>query len=324
MPHETGPRLLNVRTSDLDAAHETVSTAFARHDLTVRNAEKLDFRLDVASSPRLTAGRMSYGAEATLIGPPMRRCYHINLLAAGQSTVEQNGVRRSFEGGSAGVAFGPNAPVLVQWSADAWQYHLKLAKDQLEAHAARLVGQPVDELRFDLTFDLRNGRGQALVAMAGFLYAELTRDGGISTIPAARSELESAVMTQVLMTVPSQLTALLNRTPAHSRRSKIREIVQYIDEHADEEVTIADLVEMAGVSARALQTGFRDVVGVSPVAYLRNVRLDRVHLELSSGAASAVTDVAARWNFFHPSRFAHQYRERFGILPSETLHQARP
>ncbi|MYS46588.1 helix-turn-helix domain-containing protein, partial [Streptomyces sp. SID5998] len=32
----------------------------------------------------------------------------------------------------------------------------------------------------------------------------------------------------------------------------------------------------------------------------------------------------ARWGFFHPSRFARQYRERFGVLPSETARGARP
>jgi transcriptional regulator GlxA family with amidase domain len=26
-----------------------------------------------------------------------------------------------------------------------------------------------------------------------------------------------------------------------------------------------------------------------------------------------------RWGFFHPSRFAQQYRERFGELPSDTV-----
>lgn len=53
------------------------------------------------------------------------------------------------------------------------------------------------------------------------------------------------------------------------------------------------------------------------MTYLRGVRLDRVHLELST-RGGAVTDVAARWGFFHPGRFAQQYRDRFGELPSET------
>ena len=130
-------------------------------------------------------------------------------------------------------------------------------------------------------------------------------------------------MTQLLMTVPSQLTPELHGKPAHTRRSKIREIVDYIDRHPEDDITTADLATMAGVSERALQAGFREVVGMSPTAYLRGVRLDRVHRELICGAAGSVTDIAARWGFFHPGRFAQQYRSRFGFLPSETVQRAR-
>jgi transcriptional regulator GlxA family with amidase domain len=99
--------------------------------------------------------------------------------------------------------------------------------------------------------------------------------------------------------------------------------MNYIDDHPERETTTADLSAMAGISARALQAGFQEVVGMAPTAYLRGVRLDRVHLELASGAPGSVTDVAARWGFFHPGRFAHQYRERFGVLPSETARRTR-
>ena len=254
----------------------------------------------------------------------MRLCYHINLPVTGRSTVEQNGVRRTFTAGESGVAFVPHAPVMVAWSADSWQYHLKLPKDLLETHAAKLTGQPAAEgIRFDLTFDLHSGPGQALVATAGFLYSELARPRGIAGIPAACHELESALMTQLLMTVPSQLSPILHRKPPHTQPSKIRAVIDYIDHHPEDEITTADLAAMAGFSPRALQAGFREVVGMSPTAYLRGVRLDRVHLELVSGTPDSVTDVAARWGFFHPGRFAQQYRERFGLLPSETMRRTR-
>ncbi|WP_206071387.1 alpha/beta fold hydrolase [Antrihabitans stalactiti] len=72
---------------------------------------------------------------------------------------------------------------------------------------------------------------------------------------------------------------------------------------------------MAGVSARALQIGFGDVVGMSSMTYLRSVRLDRVHLELCSGVAQSVTDVAAGWNFFHPGRAETSPMEDAESLP---------
>lgn len=316
-------RPLNLHTADLDLAHDHVTKTFASHELHIQGARSLDFHLDVVPSPRLTIGRMTYGADAVLYGPPMQLCYHVNLPGSGVSTVEQNGRGRTFTAGEAGVAFLPQAPVMVAWSADSWQYHIKLPKNLLETHAAKLSGHPVaNGVDFDLTFDLTSSTGRALVATAGFLYAELARPGGLGTLPAACQELESALMTQLLMTIPSQLTPELDHKPAHTPRSKIREIVNYIDRNPDQQITTADLAAMAALSPRTLQAGFRETVGMSPTAYLREVRLDRVHCELVAGAAS-VTEVAARWGFYHPGRFAHQYRDRFGCLPSETARGGR-
>ncbi|WP_409180708.1 AraC family transcriptional regulator [Amycolatopsis sp. VS8301801F10] len=316
------PGPVRFRTADLETAREQVTRAFASHDVRVADRAGMRFRLDLAPSAHLTIGRMAYGADTTIVGPPMRLCYHVNLPATGTSTVEQHGAHRTFAAGEAGVAFVPQSPVLVRWSADSWQYHVKLPKDLLEAHAAKLTGQPVrEEIDFDLTFSLRSSTAQSFLATVGFLYAELSRDGGLAAVPAACHEFESALMTQLLMTVPSSLSARLHSRPAHTRGSRIREVVDYLDRNPEKSVTTADLAAMAAISPRALQAGFQEAVGKSPMAYLRAVRLDRVRRELLSGAADSVTDVAARWGFHHPGRFAQQYRERFGMLPSET---ARP
>ena len=68
---------------------------------------------------------------------------------------------------------------------------------------------------------------------------------------------------------------------------------------------------------RRLQEGFREHIGVTPLEHLRNVRLDRVHAQLTGdGPPAAVTDIAYRWGFTHPGRFAADYRRRFGIGPA--------
>ena len=53
------------------------------------------------------------------------------------------------------------------------------------------------------------------------------------------------------------------------------------------------------------------------------IKLGRVRAELlrSDPSKVRVTDVAMRWGFVHPSRFAEQYREQFDELPSVTLHR---
>jgi transcriptional regulator GlxA family with amidase domain len=59
------------------------------------------------------------------------------------------------------------------------------------------------------------------------------------------------------------------------------------------------------------------------MSYLRRLRLDHVRAELlkADPRLVSVTEVATRWGFLHQSRFAQQYRQRFGELPSATLHR---
>lgn len=313
---------VSVHTDDLDIARLSTSATFSEVDVEFAGESELDFQLDIARSPRLTLARMGYGDAATAFGPPMERCYHINLPMSGAVTGEQNGVRRTFTGGDAGIVFQPESPLRVDLSAASWQYHVKLPKTLLDAHAAKLAGLPPGEaIDFDLTFETTTAQGQALRATIEFLYGECRRPGGLTSTPMACHEIESALMTQLLTAVPSQLTKALEREPKHVRRAKIHQVIDYVDAHAASEITTADLAAMVDLSPRALQAAFRDLVGMSPTAYLRGVRLDRAHLELISGAP--VTEVATRWGFFHLSRFADQYRHRFGMLPSETVREAR-
>jgi transcriptional regulator GlxA family with amidase domain len=85
--------------------------------------------------------------------------------------------------------------------------------------------------------------------------------------------------------------------------------------------TIKDLAAVAGVGVRVLQESFRQHVGVSPLTYLRRIRLDGVHAELSRSdpGQASVSEIAYRWGFTHLGRFAGSYRERFGVSPSHTL-----
>ena len=63
---------------------------------------------------------------------------------------------------------------------------------------------------------------------------------------------------------------------------------------------------------------------MSPMAYVQEVRLQRVHRQLRAAApgTTTVTDVAHAWGFVHLGRFARRYRERFGESPSQTLRAA--
>jgi transcriptional regulator GlxA family with amidase domain len=68
------------------------------------------------------------------------------------------------------------------------------------------------------------------------------------------------------------------------------------------------------VSQRALETAFVSFRGITPVAYLRNRKLDDARRLLESGVG--VQQAAEQCGFGSVTTFAKEYRRRFGLAPS--------
>lgn len=101
----------------------------------------------------------------------------------------------------------------------------------------------------------------------------------------------------------------------------IRRAAAYIENHADEPLTVAEIAAAARLSVRGLQVGFQRAFGITPMAYLRTVRLEAARADLLAADAEDqhVAAIARRWAFAHPGRFAALYRERFKERPTDTL-----
>ena len=83
--------------------------------------------------------------------------------------------------------------------------------------------------------------------------------------------------------------------------------------------TVAGLAAAADVSSRTLQRQFRDFLGKSPHAVLRNIRLEWARFKLLQGLRDEkVRDVAMTCGLPHFGRFAREYRHRYGETPSQT------
>ncbi|WP_305738739.1 AraC family transcriptional regulator [Curtobacterium sp. A7_M15] len=108
------------------------------------------------------------------------------------------------------------------------------------------------------------------------------------------------------------------------KNSHIRLAVEYIHEHAHLPITTDDVAQVANLSLRALQHAFRRLFAVSPNAYIRRVRLDRVRDALLAGdpASTSIGDVAKHWGFAHAGRFSAAYAEQHGEYPRDTLRRA--
>ena len=103
-----------------------------------------------------------------------------------------------------------------------------------------------------------------------------------------------------------------------SRRA-VERARDFIHGNAGLPISMADIAAAAGVTMHSLQAGFRRDLGTSPTAYLQRERLERARADLraSERRERTVADVARRWSFHHPERFASAYRQAYGVHPAE-------
>ncbi|MGP1716012.1 MAG: helix-turn-helix domain-containing protein [Methylophilus sp.] len=88
---------------------------------------------------------------------------------------------------------------------------------------------------------------------------------------------------------------------------------------------IEELCEILRIRPRTLNQAFARALGVTPLTYIRNLKLQKVRLELIShpDEISSIANVASKWGFVHLSLFSRYYRELFGECPIETLHRTK-
>ncbi|MUN63776.1 helix-turn-helix domain-containing protein [Kocuria sediminis] len=90
--------------------------------------------------------------------------------------------------------------------------------------------------------------------------------------------------------------------------------------HLAEPIGLPEIAAAARLSPRGLQAAFRRHLDTTPTGYLRTARIDAAHTDLlAASGAQTVAEVAARWGFAHPGRFAAAYRDHYGETPAETL-----
>jgi AraC family transcriptional regulator, ethanolamine operon transcriptional activator len=129
--------------------------------------------------------------------------------------------------------------------------------------------------------------------------------------------------------VAEQLEPTRNDRTRQAHSDIVRAAEAHALSHVGEHVSVSDLCRVAGASERALEYAFREVMGLTPVAYLIRLRLHRVRQGLLAGthASTTVTTEALNWGFWHFGEFSRAYKDCFGELPSDTLrrspHRAR-
>ena len=135
----------------------------------------------------------------------------------------------------------------------------------------------------------------------------------------ALRQLRDEILMEWLEALPAQVDT--SELPSLERRKKLVDrACELMLGHADEPLSILEVCSRVGTSRRKLNYCFQDVLGTTPIKYLRSLRLNGVRRALKQDAPGVtIQDIASHWGFWHLSQFAQDYKKLFGELPSATL-----
>ena len=131
--------------------------------------------------------------------------------------------------------------------------------------------------------------------------------------------------------VPLLLESLIDGIERHSgtRREPARiDLVKHVESWARANpttpISLEELCRIAYASRRSLMRGFREHLGMGPMAFLKLRRLHGVHAALLRHQPDEVMvqEMAAAWGFHNAGHFARDYRHHFGELPLQTLRRS--
>ena len=135
---------------------------------------------------------------------------------------------------------------------------------------------------------------------------------------------DSLYRTLVMMLLPEFCLKSHNPPPPPvSTQAAILHVCDYARAHLQEPITLTQLEDVSGLTARSLRYAFQKRFGCSPLQWVAQQRLEKAHHLLTlAGPTDTVTRVAYACGITRLGMFAQAYAQRFGERPSETLARA--
>ncbi|MFE7649364.1 helix-turn-helix transcriptional regulator [Streptomyces phaeoluteigriseus] len=309
-------------SDDLGLTEDFLSRAYSSMHIGSDDPGAVRTRISRAAMPSVSVDELDLGFEMSYSVTPLGR---ICLCLVHEGTIQDH----TFDGVT--DAFGPGdvvsfAPPELPYSGRIChaRYNITmLDTDLLTQVAAGAPGRVPGPVRLTGHRPHSPAAARRLRQTVGYVRDHVLASPGLADQPLVASTAAQHLAAGVLATFPN--TALTDPTATDrndARPATLRRALAYIDDHAGEPVTVADIAAAAHVTVRGLQYTFRRHLDTTPLAHLRRVRLAHAHDDLRAADpldGTTVTDVAARWGFFHPGRFATLYRSAYGRPPHRTL-----
>lgn len=99
------------------------------------------------------------------------------------------------------------------------------------------------------------------------------------------------------------------------KQKKIAPALKYISKHYNEKITNEMLASISGISAVYFRKLFAGIMGISPIAYVHELRIEKAKEMLKSDYGS-ISDIAESLGYLNLYDFSRDFKKHTGVAPS--------
>jgi AraC-like DNA-binding protein len=189
---------------------------------------------------------------------------------------------------------------------------------------ARVIAQFAAEMEFATPLEGPTTGAISLVTLDEGLKDALTRLVRLRAEPTLVPLLAPLIQQEIVVRLLNggHGPSLRRLVAVGSPNQQIAKVITWLKQHYTENVPIDDLAAKAHMSASTFRQHFRALVGMSPLQYLKNLRLQdarQLMLNENLDASSA----AVRVGYESASQFSREYSRLFGEPPNRDIKRVR-
>jgi AraC-like DNA-binding protein len=308
-------------SQDSAKTQELLTTAIGIHRIKSPATVKQRFDVQQLSTGNFDLVEIQWEGAFELVQDPLANRYVIYLVLAGSLAQKINN-QRTFCC-SSDTATIINSGEMVEMIASETGALLLISIDLQAINLAlgKLLEKTIKHpMVFQSNIDLTSELGLSLNKFGQFLWAAAAKNNPTDFSALVLQKLEQAFLDCTIEGLPNNYSEELLYQNNGALSCHVRKAQMFIESNLHEDIKLADIVAAVGVCSRLLQKAFSHHCGCSPMRFLTQARLQRIHQDLAAGTKDTkIVDVMMHYGFTQGGKFAKEYQQLFGEKPSETL-----
>jgi AraC-like DNA-binding protein len=316
------------RTRSPDEAIHLCETAYYPHRLELLGpSNSFGLTQRVACVGPITLGDITYETDVALGFDETRASYHVCVPLNGWLESRHRGQQLTSTPTLASIYRPDAAMTATRWPGGSRHLAVKIDQFAVERALETLVDSPVDlPIPFSASLPLNAGAAHDWVRLLlTIAQHQLGSPNSLMRHAVVWEPLVESLIHGLLLVAEHPYQQALATPAAPGRPAAVHDAMDIIEATPQLPLTTSTLARQCYVSVRTLQQGFQRHLGMSPMAYLRAVRLRRAHQDLRSADPDRTTValIAHRWGFTHLGRFAAAHKTTYGQTPRQALRSVR-